>query len=57
MKNLFILTFLLRLGVPRAILLIMATPSCGFKVFYSKIPRRAFTGIPTHDPLVESLMS
>jgi hypothetical protein len=46
---------LLRLGVPQAILLIMATLSCGFlKVSCSKIPRRAFAGIRTRDPLVES---
>jgi hypothetical protein len=37
--------------VPQAILLIMATPSCGFKVSCSQIPRRAFAGIRTHDPL------
>jgi hypothetical protein len=48
------LFFLLRLGVPQAILLIMATTSCGFKVSCSQIPRCAFAGIRTHDPLVES---
>jgi hypothetical protein len=46
------LLFLLSLGVPQVglILLIMATPSCGFKVSSSQIPRRAFAGIRTHDP-------
>jgi hypothetical protein len=41
----FFFFFLMRLGMPQAILLIMAT---------SQIPRRAFAGIRTHDPLVES---
>jgi hypothetical protein len=51
--------FLIRLGMPQAILLIMATPlwlpqAVDFKVSCSQIPRRAFAGIRTHDPLVES---
>jgi hypothetical protein len=49
------LFFLLSLGVPQAILLIMATPrAVDFKVSCSKMPRRAFAGIRTHDPLVAS---
>jgi hypothetical protein len=44
--------------MPQAILLIMATPrlpqAVDFKVSCSQIPRRAFAGIRTHDPLVES---
>jgi hypothetical protein len=46
--------FLLRLGVLQAILLIMATPSCGFEGILLTDTRRAFAGIRTHDPLVES---
>jgi hypothetical protein len=42
--------------MPQAILLIMATPSCGyFKESCSQTPRRAFAGIRTHDTLVEGL--
>jgi hypothetical protein len=44
--------FLLTLGVPQAILLIIATLSCGFKVPCSQIPHRAFAGIRTHEPLL-----
>jgi hypothetical protein len=46
--------FLLRLGVPQAILLIMAYRAVDFKVSCSQIPRRAFAGILTHYPLVVS---
>jgi hypothetical protein len=33
------------------------TRAVDFKVSCSQIPRRAFTGIRTHDPLVEGMMS
>jgi hypothetical protein len=40
--KLLLFFLLLKLGVPQAILLIMATPSCEFKVSCSQIPRCAF---------------
>jgi hypothetical protein len=42
------------LGVPQAVLLIMAPRAVDFKVSCSQIPRRAFAGIRTYDPLVEN---
>jgi hypothetical protein len=44
--------FLLRLGVPQASLLLLLPRAVNFKVSCSKIPRRTFAGIRTHDPLV-----
>jgi hypothetical protein len=48
--------FLLSLGVPQAILLVMATKprAVDSKVSCSQIPRRPLARIRTHDPMVES---